>query len=301
MSAHRRFTKTHPCPICGGHDGLVRGRGVRCFGYMDTSGRYARCTREDQAGGLPQNRDGTYSHWLGGACRCGQTHGEASDRARHVVRTTLRRSEPRFRSFLTLSAFLRRRYGDGASIRHWIYQYADGSEAFRVVRVDYRAPNGAAAKSYRPCHQAEGGKWHLARPEGRLPLYRLPAILTAPPGDTVVVVEGEKCADIAVALGFALTTTSAHGAKAPQLTDWSPLAGRRVAVLADADAEGAGYAAQVTAHLAALDPPADVRLVRLPGLADGEDLEQFVAQRRAARGSDAAILTELHALIAAPR
>ena len=54
-SSPRRFTKAHPCPICGGHDGLSRGEGVRCFGYYDSQGKYARCTREDRAGGLPQN------------------------------------------------------------------------------------------------------------------------------------------------------------------------------------------------------------------------------------------------------
>jgi hypothetical protein len=76
-AAHRRFTKSHPCPVCGGHDGLGRGQGVRCFGYYDHAGTYARCTREEQAGSLPQNRDGTYSHRLHGKCRCGQGHGQA--------------------------------------------------------------------------------------------------------------------------------------------------------------------------------------------------------------------------------
>ena len=76
----RRFTRTNPCPICGGHDGLGRGRGVRCFGYYDSTGAYARCTREEYAGSLPQNRDGTYSHRLHGDCRCGQVHGDAPAR-----------------------------------------------------------------------------------------------------------------------------------------------------------------------------------------------------------------------------
>ena len=48
----RRFTRTDPCPICGGHDGLGRGQGVRCFGFFDDSGNYARCTREERAGSL---------------------------------------------------------------------------------------------------------------------------------------------------------------------------------------------------------------------------------------------------------
>ena len=72
----RRFTKSDPCPVCGGYDGLNRGQGLRCFGYYDRTGRYARCTREEKAGALSRNKDGTYSHRLRGTCRCGQSHGE---------------------------------------------------------------------------------------------------------------------------------------------------------------------------------------------------------------------------------
>ena len=265
----RRFTKSNPCPICGGHDGLGRGQAVRCFGYLDRSGKYARCTREEHAGGLPQNRDATYSHRLHGPCRCGRVHGEAPDpagAARPAANTLRRRAEQRFRSYFTLRASLRKRYGVGTSIRFWAYHDAAEQEVFRVLRVDYRAADGTAAKSYRPCHQAGDGKWRLARPDTPLPLYHLPSILAAPLDATIAVLEGEKCTDIATALGWPHATTSAHGAKAPQLTDWSPLAGRSVALLRDADADGAGYVAQVAALLAALDPPA-ARPGRVPARA----------------------------------
>lgn len=299
MSTLRRFTKSHPCPICGGHDGLARGQGVRCFGYR--SGSYARCTRESHAGRLPKNRDGTYSHRMDGPCRCGQTHGLAWDPAagdRRPVSTLRRRAEQRFRSYFTLRAFLLGRYGNGAAVRYWIYRDAAGKEVFRVLRVDYQAPDGTPAKSYRPCHRASDGKWLLSRPDRLLPIYNLPSILAAPPQVTVVLLEGEKCADLAAALGLPFVTTSAHGAKAPQLTDWSPLAGRSVAILRDADSDGEGYAARVACLLVDLDPPARVQIVSLPGLADGEDIEQFVAARRSAGHGDADILAELHALIA---
>jgi hypothetical protein len=297
-----RFAPSHPCPICGGHDGLGRGQGVRCFGYLDRSGRYARCTREEHAGSLPQNGDGTYSHRLDGACRCGHAHGDAPDPAGSArpdaAGTLRRRAEQRFRSFYTLTAFLRRRYGDGTTVRHWTYRDAAGDEAFRVLRVDCRAPDGSQAKSYRPCHKAADGRWVLSRPDERLPLYNLPAILAAPPQATVAVLEGEKCTDLAASLGLPFVTTSAHGAKAPQLTDWSPLAGRRVAVLRDADRDGEGYAAKAAAILAALDPPARVHVVSLPGLADGEDIEQFIEARRSQGRSDGEILAELQELVA---
>lgn len=298
----RRFTKADPCPVCGGHDGLGRGQGVRCFGYLDSGGRYARCTREERAGGLPPNRDGTYSHRLHGTCRCGQSHGDepapaGRDRRPAAPGVLKRRAEQRFRSYFTLAAYLRRRYGEGTAVRSWIYHDTDGREAFRILRVDYRAPDGSAAKSYRPCHKGGDGRWHLSRPPAPLPLYRLPAILAAPAHAVIAVLEGEKCADLAAALGLIPTTTSAHGAKSPWLTDWSPLAGHSVAILGDAGEAGAGYAAQVAALLAELDPPARVRVVTLPGLAEGEDIEQFAESRRQIGRTDADILTELRDLI----
>jgi hypothetical protein len=295
----RRFTKSHPCPICGGHDGLGRGQGVRCFGYY--LGKSARCTREEHAGSLPPNRDGTYAHRLRGRCPCGQRHGQApssAGRARAAAPSSLRRrAEQRFRSFFTLAAFLRRRYGEGTTVWHWTYRDAAGREVFRVLRVDYRAPDGSQAKSYRPCHQAADGKWLLSRPEGKLPLYNLPAIVAAPPEATVAILEGEKCADLATAIGLPHATTSAHGAQAPWLSDWSPLAGLSVAILRDEGERGADYAARVSALLADLEPPARAHAVCLPGLSDGEDIEQWIASRRDAGLTDADLLAELVVLI----
>jgi hypothetical protein len=294
-----RFTKSNPCPVCGGHDGLGRGQGVRCFGYYDSSAKYARCTREDKAGCLPQNADGTYSHRLG-HCRCGQTHGEApAGDARPAGTPSARRSraQQRFRSYFTLAAFLKKRYGEGSLVTPWIYRERGGEEACRVLRVDYHAPDGSKAKSYRPCHKAADGRWRLSKPAGLLPLYNLPAIMAAPPTAIITLLEGEKCTDISTAIGLPHATTSAHGARSPQLTDWSLLAGRRVAILRDEGDDGAGYASKVGAILAALSPPAGVSIVRLPGLTDGDDIEQWIAACRSCGQSDAEILAELRALI----
>jgi hypothetical protein len=294
----RRFTKAHPCPICAGHDGLGRGQGRRCFGYLDASGDYARCTREERAGNLHQNRDGTFSHRLGGKCRCGQIHGDPIAPEAPAGHKACRRSAPQtFRSYFTLAAFLRRMYGEGCAVTSWAYYEAQGREAFRVLRIDHADDEGTRSKTYRPCHQAADGRWRLSKPGGLLPLYRLPAVLATPPGGIVAVLEGEKCADIATSLGIAHATTSAHGAQAPQLTDWAPLAGRRVAILGDQDEDGATYASKVAAILAGLEPPAEVRIVRLPGLSDGEDIEQWVAKRRAGGRGDAEIAGMLLALV----
>lgn len=60
----------------------------------------------------------------------------------------------------------------------------------------------------------------------------------------MLIVEGEKCADAAVELGYVVVTWSA-GANAVDATDWSPLSGRDVTIWPDADGPGAKAAAEI--------------------------------------------------------
>ena len=71
----------------------------------------------------------------------------------------------------------------------------------------------------------------MSDPPGKLPLFHLPQLI-ARPSEVVFIVEGEKCACELATLGL-LVTTSAHGAKSRQKTDWQPLAGREVVILPD--------------------------------------------------------------------
>jgi hypothetical protein len=297
MTSVKRFTRAWPCPICRGHDGLARGRSRRCFGYIDDTGTFARCTREEMAGGLPLNADGTYSHRLAGRCRCGQTHGTPTRTTAPVGDVRPSRSGSKFRSFSALTHALRRQVGEPCVITAWIYGDSSGHERFRVLRIDHCDTEGASAKTYRPCHQAEDGTWRLAKPRGPLPLYNLPTLLTAPMDTIIPVLEGEKCVELARAAGLTHATTSAHGAQAPQLTDWSPLAGRRVAIIPDQGRRGDEYAMKVVRRLNSLAPPAKVEIVRLPGLGEGEDIEQWLAIERRLGLSSAEILSCLQAII----
>src|SRR3712207_3450393 len=70
----RRFTSDFPCPICGGHQNLPRGQGIRCSGYLSSDGEYAHCGRSEPAGSLPRGNGGTYPHRLRGNCGCGSPH-----------------------------------------------------------------------------------------------------------------------------------------------------------------------------------------------------------------------------------
>ncbi len=93
-----------------------------------------------------------------------------------------------------------------------------------------------------------------------------------------VVVEGEKCADSADAIGL-LAVTSAGGSKAAAKTDWKPLASRSVVIIPDNDEPGRKYARQVAGILTKLDPPATVKLIDLaddwPELPDAGDVADW--------------------------
>jgi hypothetical protein len=150
------------------------------------------------------------------------------------------------------------------------YEDAAGREVMRVLR--FELPGGD--KTFRPLGR-EGDAWHIGDPKGPLPLYRLPSLGA---GSRVYVVEGEKAAEAAVALGL-VATTSAHGAKSASKTDWSALAGKDVVILPDNDDAGRRYAQDVAEILAKLSPPARARVVELPGLPEHGDIVEFITSR----------------------
>jgi hypothetical protein len=49
------------------------GKGIRCWGFFSEDGLWARCTRQELAGNLPDKKG--FGHRLGGECRCGAIHG----------------------------------------------------------------------------------------------------------------------------------------------------------------------------------------------------------------------------------
>ena len=71
-----RYTRAHPCPVCGGDPTLPPSQGTRCWGYLTPDGAAAFCTRPEHAGNAPFS-DGAsaYVHRLTGHCACGIAHG----------------------------------------------------------------------------------------------------------------------------------------------------------------------------------------------------------------------------------
>jgi hypothetical protein len=151
----------------------------------------------------------------------------------------------------------------GAPVATYRYYDLHGKIIASVVRFE---PDGTRdSKTFRPwCFKPVDGKqkWVMGAPDMR-PLYRLPEIATSP---TVVLCEGEGCADALASIGI-VATSAMQGAKAPiEKTDWSPLAGKKVIIWPDKDAPGIEYAKRVSERLLALGctvlgitPPDDAR------------------------------------------
>lgn len=153
------------------------------------------------------------------------------------------------------------------------YDYFDAAGVFlyQIVRTD-RVDGG---KSFYQRTRDAAGKW-VNRAGSRRVLYNLAQLVTAPPGQWVFVVEGEKCADRLMQEGAIATTASggADGWRKVEADSIRRLTGRRVAVLPDCDDPGESYAADVVQSLAPIAQ--DLRVVRLPGLAPGGDVVDWL-------------------------
>ncbi|MCC7409044.1 MAG: DUF3987 domain-containing protein, partial [Phycisphaeraceae bacterium] len=169
-------------------------------------------------------------------------------------------------------AALERKHGPRLEL--WTYHNAQDEPVGVVVR--WNLPDGG--KNIRPVSRTPEGWIIGGMPEPR-PLYNLPDLL-GKPNERVYVCEGEKAAEAARAAGL-LATTSPHGAESATKADWSPLAGRDVAILPDRDDAGEKYASSVAAILGKLNPPAVVRIARLsdrwPDLPKGGDMADVMA------------------------
>ena len=140
-----------------------------------------------------------------------------------------------------------------------------------MSRLGYK-PQKKGKKRFRPYTptKAENGKtfWLNSLKVGGLrPLYRLPALLEYDPKCSIMVVEGEKCVEAVLNNSTkAFPITWAGGTGAWQKTDWSPLYGRPLILVADGDEPGHKVMKALAAHLHPHCP--DIRLV-LPPIADG--------------------------------
>lgn len=177
--------------------------------------------------------------------------------------------------------------------KHYIYCDADGSPLYRVIRT----PN----KQFRQERFADAEDSPLGKLKPRwvggrgcmdgvpLVLFRLPELL-ASGNQPVFIPEGEKDADNLTALGLT-ATCNPGGARKWSMVDSSPLAGRLVVVLPDADEPGRDHARDVCRDLQG--KAADVRVLQIPDLPAKGDVSDFIERRRGEGVDDDGIRVEL--------
>lgn len=151
----------------------------------------------------------------------------------------------------------------------WHYHAANGDILGAVARWDK-----SDGKTFRPLSCFEG-LWQVGAMPHPKPLYGLPKLLECQPHLPVIIVEGEKTAESARAIGF-VATTSAGGSQSAAQADWAPLAGKEVWIFPDNDEPGRKYAEDVAGILIALTPPAIVKVIELPGLPEKGDFVEWV-------------------------
>ncbi|MEQ9454361.1 MAG: hypothetical protein RLN76_07190 [Phycisphaeraceae bacterium] len=155
-------------------------------------------------------------------------------------------------------AELERRHGKRSA--EWVYRDDRGEPVGVVLRWDLKH----GTKLILPVSRIDNAWVHGAMPKPR-PLYRLPELLASSLDETIFISEGEKAADVVASLGL-LATTTPGGCQAVHHADLAPLAGRYVILLPDNDPPGEKYAQLLSDSLSYLDPPARVRILRLPHL-----------------------------------
>ena len=169
----------------------------------------------------------------------------------------------------------------------WEYHDASGNLVGIVLRRNL--PGGK--KTCRPISLIDG-RWHLKGMPVPRPLYRLPELLAS--DAPVIICEGEKATDAAIACGYT-ATTSPHGSNSAKQADWSVLRDRDVIIIPDLNEAGDAYAREV---LFFSESAKSVRVVDLsltwPQLGEGDDLADVLSIEG---GDPKAVRAKLNALI----
>lgn len=216
----KRHTRDYPCPVCGGKKEDKKGTGERCWGFTADGEDWVNCTRPEFSGGLAVCGNGesqSYSHKIGGPCKCGVTHLEDNSAA------------SKLKSNAKVTAVLKYAMIDKEGVKigeHVRVEKEDGSKDF------YFKPKGLKSES--------------------LPLYGLPKLLKLPANSDVFLVEGEKKCDALAGLGFNVVATCCGGSVTPYKATIEPLKSHRVYLWADNDEPGKAHMDKIAAILGTL-------------------------------------------------
>jgi 5S rRNA maturation endonuclease (ribonuclease M5) len=235
----QRVNRDRPCRVCGGYDGLPRGDGRRCTGYVSSDAKYLHCTRSERAGSIDPLENGhaepTYPHIATGPCRCGRTH--TPDLSR------LNKNGGADRHFRPDTAAPNGRTGkqqDARIVATYTYTDEQGNPLYRVLRYD---PKGFKQQTL------IGGVWVWGLKCDRV-LYRLPEVIAGVEAeDEIWIAEGEKDVDALRELGVVATCNSGGAGKFDGTSDTGWLERADVVIVEDQDDAGRKHAAQVKEHL----------------------------------------------------
>jgi len=122
--------------------------------------------------------------------------------------------------------------------RTWAYLTVRGEPYIEMTRID----KADGKKEFRPKNLITG---EYKMPDPR-PLYNLPGIAQF---DTVVFVEGEKCAEVLIQAGYQATTAMGGSETKIEKTDFTPLKGKTVIFWPDNDEPGETYLNNITPAL----------------------------------------------------
>lgn len=126
-------------------------------------------------------------------------------------------------------------YLHGEPSATWVYKAADGKLLGYVCR--FNTPEGKEVIPYTLCTDGKRHEWRWQGFAYPRPIYGL-ELLAQHPDKTVIIVEGEKCADaINANMETAIGIAWPGGAQAIKHVDWSPLNGRKVILWPDHDTD----------------------------------------------------------------
>ncbi len=225
VTATQRYTKNHPCPICGGNQMERPGLGQRCWGFISEDGKSATCEREEYGG---KAWDWGYWHRLYSTCACGVSHNGWSPTPAMITKreSVTKKAKPEkagnaLRDAASIIDFVIKDVDGHPVAVHRRYNFADGGKTFRWFRAD-------------------GQTMGIGFPEKELPLFSTEIMDGMPSGSLIVISEGETAALALQELGIAALATvtgahSTHGSKSFEI-----LAGMKVALWPDNDESGVG-------------------------------------------------------------
>jgi DNA primase len=141
----------------------------------------------------------------------------------------------------------------GTPVKEYIYRDESGQPLYKVIRF---VPKSFAQMRW------TGNKWEWGLKGTRRILYNL-NLIASDAKATVVMVEGEKDADLLIRHGI-LATTCPMGAGKWRGEYGESLRGRKVILIPDNDEQGVSHMAAIRAYLSKNKIADDVRLIRIP-------------------------------------